>query len=120
MASGNCNFPCPARQVLRISYVTEDYEGVYRCEASNRVGRSSARQLVRLRSTVEADQRFSTLSYPILAAVAVSIFLVLLLVRRGKQKKSFQELKSVIAATGPSTSTYFILQLKSFLLCFCM
>ncbi len=67
-------------QLLRVSYVTAEFEGVYACLARNKVGATSARQLVRLRSTVEADERFATLSYPVVAAVGASVFLVFLLV----------------------------------------
>ncbi len=90
-------------QELQISYLTEAYEGIYQCVVTNKVGQIKARQLVQLRSTVEADERFSTMSYPVVIAVIASIILVLLLVALAKLFYSNRRLRHRKNAPLPPT-----------------
>ena len=66
-------------QVLRVSYITDSYQGLYGCHAENKAGSVNASELIQLRSTLNKDTYYSMISYPIIAAVVISIILVLLL-----------------------------------------
>jgi len=67
-------------QVVRISYVTSKDEGVYECEAENKLGSIRILRLVQLRSTIETHQIYDQLSIPVIVAVVIAVFLVILLI----------------------------------------
>ena len=53
-------------QVVQISYVTSKDEGVYECEAENKLGSIRILRLVQLRSTIETHQIYDQLSIPVI------------------------------------------------------
>jgi len=67
-------------QVLRVTYVTKEDEGVYECRAKNQVGMVKATGLVQLKSSADRDVLYENISIPVIIAVVIAILTVVLLV----------------------------------------
>ena len=98
-------------QVLEVSYVSPADEGLYSCEAENKVGAWSSKEIVALRATIETERAYENLSVPVIVAVAVAVAVVIVIVcvvklcyngRSRRRRKANDKTTANAACTGPA------------------
>ena len=89
------------RQLVRINYITQKDEGLYKCKAENRVGNTQASHMVLLKSTAEKDALYAHISLPVIVAVVIALILVVLLIILAKICYNKQKKTSSISTNSP-------------------
>ena len=98
-------------QVLEVSYVSPADEGLYSCEAENKVGTWSSKEIVALRATIETERAYENLSVPVIIAVAVAVAVVIVIVcvvklcyngRSRRRRKAKEKTTATSACTRPT------------------